>query len=169
MHPSAPVLSEFALIDHFGRKVSVADFAGKYLLVFFGFTHCRVVCPRNLAGLSKIFEITPGLIPHVQPCYITVDPDRDTPEVMKRFLEADYPLFLGLTGDAKDIETAKKNFRVFAARKADEFDPDGYAMPHTAFTYLLNREGHYVTHFPEGRDPHEMAANLEDMILAEAG
>lgn len=160
-------MSEFSLTDHFGREVSIADFSGKYLLVFFGFTRCRVICPRALARIDRALELIPALTDHVQPVYVTVDPDRDTPEVMKRFLEAEHPLFLGLTGNSDEVEKTKKNFRVFAARKADEEDPDGYAMPHTAFTYVLGRDGQYVTHFADTIEPAEMASSLRKIVLKE--
>jgi protein SCO1/2 len=167
MPPVPFVNADFSLTDHHGRHVSIAAFAGKYILVFFGFTHCRVVCPRALSRIDLALAMKPHLIERVQPVYITVDPERDTPDVMKRFLEADHPLFVGLTGPSDEIERTKSTFRVFASRKRDDEDPDGYAVPHTAITYLLGGNGQYLAHFPDTIDAAELASSLERIITGE--
>lgn len=140
----------FSLIDHHGVDVSEASFSGKWLMVYFGFTHCRVVCPRSLSRLSEVLETLPREMSEaIQGLYISVDPERDTPEVMKRYLEEQYPRFTGLTGSAAQVDAAKASFKVFAERKPDAEDPDGYAVPHTSITYLIDPEGKYATHWVE--------------------
>ena len=129
--------------------------------MYFGFTHCRVVCPRSLAKLSVVLNRLGDAAAAIKPLYITVDPARDTPEVMRGYLERDSPRFTGLTGTDDEIEAAKRSFRVFAARKADAEDPDGYAVPHTAIAYLMGREGEYLAHFTDAVD--------EDAIVERIG
>jgi protein SCO1/2 len=96
--------------------------------------------------------------------YISVDPDRDTPSVMRAYLEDRYPRFLGLTGNAEQIDEAKRNFRVFAQPKPDAADPDGYAVPHTAIAYLLNADGKYCTHFRDATAPQEIFDRLKAAV-----
>src|SRR5882762_1597942 len=98
MHASRPpVGGSFQLVDHHGRAVTEASYHGRFALLFFGFTHCCVVCPRALTKLSGVLDALGPLADRVQPLYITVDPERDTPDVMRAFLQA-YPRFTGLTG-----------------------------------------------------------------------
>ncbi len=151
----------FALVDHDGRRVTDATYRGRWMIVFFGFTHCRAICPRALTRLSGVLDaVDDGVSSEVEPLYITVDPDRDTPEVMRRFLTDQFPRFTGLTGTAEQIEDAKASFGVFARRRADPDDPDGYAMPHTAVTYLFDRQGHYATHWSDAESSESMEADL---------
>jgi protein SCO1 len=162
--PPTPVPGMFTLTDHNGNKVDQNSYAGFYRLVFFGFTHCRVICPRNLARLSRILDALGDRIDGIRPLYISVDPERDTPEVMKKFLEINYPHFTGLTGNQEQIDKAKKAFRVFAERKADPEDPGGYAVPHTAITYLMDRNGRYLTHFAENLSEEEVLERLTEQL-----
>ncbi|WP_033294688.1 SCO family protein [Amycolatopsis jejuensis] len=156
---TAPTTPAYSLVDHHGRPATEQTYRGRYQLVFFGFTHCRAVCPRALKRLSSTVDSLGGLADTVTPLYITVDPERDTPEVMKEFLR-DYPAFTGLTGPPEAIDEAKKAFRVFARRKDDPEDPDGYAVPHTAITYLVSPEGKYVAHFPDSLSDEELRTRL---------
>lgn len=155
---------EFALIDHDGQAVTQESYRGHYRLVFFGFTHCRVVCPRNLARLSRILEALGPRAGEIRPLYVSVDPERDTPEVMKDFLARNYPRFTGLTGSRAQVDHAKQSFRVFAERKADPDDPDGYAVPHTAITYLMDRDGGYLAHFPESLPEQEVLQRISVLL-----
>lgn len=151
----------FELVDHDGRTVTEASYAGQWLMVYFGFTHCRVVCPRSLGKLSGVLASLPDdVAAMIRPLYISVDPERDRPEVMKRYLADSYPRFTGLTGTAEQIDAAKAAFKVFAERKADPEDPDGYAVPHTSITYLIDPDGGYATHWVETRDPADIVADL---------
>lgn len=97
MVSGAPV-ARFSLIDHNGRRVTENDFTDSYLLVYFGFTHCKVVCPRSLAKLSRVLEGLGEKAERIRALYVTVDPARDTPEVMRAYLEGNHRRFLGLTG-----------------------------------------------------------------------
>ena len=94
---------------------------------------------------------------------ITVDPVRDTPAMMKTYLEPRYPCFTGLTGTHEQIDAAKCTFRVFAERAADPDDPSGYAMPHSALSYLVGPDGRYVAHFPDTIERDELARRLREL------
>lgn len=154
----------FDLIDHDGRAVSARTYAGKHMLIFFGFTHCKMVCPRALSRLSAVLDRLGPLADRVQPLYVTVDPQRDTPEAMKLFLSSEYPRFTGLTGSVEQVELAKKSFHVFSTEVSDPDDPDSYQMPHTAFTYLLGPEGTYQTHFTDAVDEEELVTRLSSIL-----
>lgn len=110
--------------------------------------------------LSDVLDGLGEAVGQVRALYITVDPERDTPEVMKEFLE-EYPRFTGLTGPSDAIEEAKRAFRVFARRKADPDDPDGYAVPHTAITYLIAPDGQYADHFADALPAADVAVRLQ--------
>lgn len=155
----------FELVDHHGTEVTNATYRGRYLLVFFGFTHCRVICPEALSRIGRALAAVEDLSEKIVPLYVSVDPERDTPAVMKAFLEDNHPRFTGLTGTREQVEAAKRTFRVFAQEKPDPEDPDDYAVPHTAFTYLLDPEGAYVTHFPDHVSAESMAERLRELIV----
>ncbi len=162
--PETHVRGQFKLIDHHEQVVSEKSYAGSWVLVFFGFTHCRMVCPRALRKLSDVLDELGAVADRIQPLYITVDPERDTPPVMRAFLATDYPRFIGLTGSPEQIDEAKASFRVFARRTPDAEDPDGYIMPHSAMTYLLDPEGRYMEHFADVTDGGEMVDRLRQRI-----
>ncbi|WP_413798341.1 SCO family protein [Streptomyces iranensis] len=154
-----PGKPSFALVDHHGRPVTEQTYRGRWLLVFFGFTHCRMVCPRALRKLTAVLDELGDLADELCPLYVTVDPERDTPEVLQEFL-GPYRRYTGLTGSVEAVEQAKREFRVFARRKDDPDDPDGYSVPHTAFTYLISPEGEYAAHFPDGFTVDEITDGL---------
>lgn len=155
----------FSLIDHHGQKVSEASYPGRFLLVYFGFTHCQVVCPRSLTRLTTVLESLPDQIAtKLQPLYITVDPERDHPDVMRRYLEEKFPRFTGLSGMPEQIESAKEAFKVFARRKSDPGDPDGYVVPHTSITYLIDPDGGYATHWVETKTVDEILTDLKQRL-----
>lgn len=149
VEPAVQPGGAFELIDHHGRAVTDRSYRGRFMLLFFGFTHCRAVCPAALARLSRVIDRLGPLAARVQPLYVTVDPERDTPDVMKAFLERDYPHFTGLTGPRANIDGVKAAYKVFAKRAADPDDPASYQMPHTALTYLVGPDGRYVAHFAD--------------------
>ncbi|KQX19094.1 MULTISPECIES: SCO family protein [unclassified Sphingomonas] len=154
----------FSLTDHDGLDVTQSDFRGRFMLVAFGFTHCRVVCPRVLGRISDALDLLEPLAKQIQPIYITVDPERDTPDAMRRFLTQRYPRFRGLTGTAAQIDRAKASFKVFAQHRDDPDDPAGYAVAHTAFAYLMDRTGGYRTHFADAGDAAQLAGSLHRFL-----
>lgn len=155
---------DFSLVDHDGRPASLASFSGNYALIFFGFTHCRKICPEALSRISGALEELGERASRLQALYITVDPVRDTPEVLKSFLSTHYPRFTGLTGDLEKIDEARRQFRVFARRVADQEDPDGYAVPHSALIYLLDERGQFLRHFSDGVSHRELVDGLRSAL-----
>jgi protein SCO1/2 len=154
----------FALVDHDGNPVTEHHFRGKFVLVFFGFTHCAMVCPRALERLSAVLSDLGPDAERFTPLYISVDPDRDSPEVMKAFLQSRAPAFTGLTGTQEKVEDAKRAFRVFAQRRATPDAPDGYTVPHTAITYLLSPDGRFLTHFGDAVPAPTVVARLRSIL-----
>lgn len=164
MSHGAPDNLQWHLTDHHGRRVSEKDFLGRYQIVYFGFTHCKKVCPRALGRISAVLEDVGDLVKLIQPLYISVDPARDTPEVMREFLESNFPRFLGLTGTQQEAEVARSAFRVFAGRRADPNDPEGYEVPHSALTYLIDPEGKYLTHFADTVEAPRIVERLKQLV-----
>jgi len=160
-----PVGGSFRLIDHHGAPITEESYRGRFVLIFFGLTHCRVVCPRALSRLSAVLERLGPLADQFHALYITVDPERDPPEVMRTFLEKAYPRFTGLTGTRAEIEAAKRAFRVFAERRPDPQEPDGYIVPHTAISYLLDPNGQYAAHFTDAVDDIAVTDHLRTLVL----
>jgi protein SCO1 len=161
---TVPIDGRFELVDHFGQPVNERSFGERHLLVFFGFCHCAVVCPRELTKLGTALERLGPLAARVQPLYITVDPQRDDPATMQACL-ARYPGgFLGLTGTPAQIESAKRSYRVFAKPIEDNKAPGGYVVPHTALAYLMAPGGRYETHLSDALGVDAVAERLRRYI-----
>ena len=131
--------------------------------MLFGFTHCAVVCPRELAKLSRALDLLGAAADAIQPIYVTVDPARDTQERLRDYLAA-YPRFLGLTGSADRIEQAKASFRVFAQPVADPGAPGAYRVPHTAMSYLLTPAGDFAEHFPASVTAEDLSTRVRRYV-----
>lgn len=130
---------DLALNDHNGKARSLQDFAGKVVVVFFGFTQCPDVCPTSLAEVAQAMKALGNEADQVQVLLVSVDPERDTPEVLKTYVTAFDPRFLGLTGSPEQIQRAAASFKAYYAKVPT---PDGgYGMDHTAAFYLLDRNG----------------------------
>lgn len=158
--PAAPG-GDFCLVDDRGREVTLETYRGRCMLVFFGFTHCRAVCPRKLAQLTEVLQQLGSSSELFVPLYISVDPERDSPERMRTFLAETAPRFTGLTGTRAQVDGAKAAFGVFARRKNES---DGYSVPHTAITYVLGPEGRYATHFLDGASTAQMTDSLRAIV-----
>jgi protein SCO1/2 len=154
---------DFRLTDDSGSEVTAADYRGRHLLVYFGFTHCQVVCPAAMAKLSDVLEMLGGEAEELVPLFVSVDPARDTPEVLRHHLAQKYPAFVGLTGTPEAIEAAKTSFRVFSRPRAQ--DPAGtYQVAHTAFTYLVDPSGVVATHLSDSADAVTMVAAIRTVL-----
>lgn len=163
VRPMVRIGGSFALVDHDGRQVTEQTFRGSHQLIFFGFTHCKVVCPENLTKLSRMLDLLGPLADRLQPLYVSVDPDRDTPEVMKAFLESRFPRFLGLTGDRDQVTAMKSAYKVYAEQEAADAEGN-YDVPHTAMTFLMDEDGNYVTHFADVTGAEDIAARLTRIL-----
>jgi protein SCO1/2 len=155
--PSA-IGGPFRLVDHNGVAVTQDDLKGKPTLIFFGFTHCPDVCPTALFDMSQVYNALGRDGDRVAAFFVTVDPERDTPEVLKEYLSSFDPHLRGLTGDVAAVEAMEKAYRVYA--KKVPLDGGGYTMDHTALVYLMDKEGRFVAPFNMKRKPEEAAAEL---------
>jgi protein SCO1/2 len=159
---SAAIGGPFQLIDQDGRTVTDVDFKGKPLLVFFGYTHCPDVCPTTLFELSEVMRKLGPEADKVNAVFVTVDPERDTPAVMKDYMSSFDPHVRGLTGDNEAIAKVLRQYRVYA-KKAPQPNGD-YAMDHTAIVYLMDKDGRFVAPFNAGRKVEDAAADLRRYI-----
>lgn len=148
----------FQLIDHNGREVTDQDMKGRPFLVFFGFTHCPDVCPTTLFEVSEILRSLGSDGERVRALFVTVDPERDTPEKLKDYLSSFDPRLVGVTGDEAAIKAMEKAYRVYA--KKVPLSGGGYTMDHTAIVYLMDKDGRFVAPFNMKRRPEEAAADL---------
>jgi len=162
---SAPVAQQvaaiggpFKLTDQNGQAVSDQDLHGRPFLVFFGFTHCPDVCPTTLFEVSEILRALGRDADRTRALFITVDPERDTPSVMKDYLSSFDPHLWGLSGDPAAIAAIAKGYRVYY--KKVPLDQGGYTMDHTAIVYLMDKDGRFVSPFSLKRTAEAAAADL---------
>jgi protein SCO1/2 len=154
----AAVGGPFALVDHNGRAVTERDFAGKPFLVFFGFTHCPDVCPTTLFQMSEVLAATGPGGKGLRALFVTVDPERDTPESLKSYLSSFDDRIVGLTGSPKAVAAMEKVYRAYA-RKVPLKEGD-YTMEHTGVVYLMDGKGRFVRPFKLDREPAAAAKDL---------
>lgn len=162
----AAIGGPFSLIDKDRHTVHWQDFAGKYRIVYFGYTFCPDACPMDVAAMMKGFAIfekaKPELAKQVQPIFITIDPARDTPEVIGQFTAAFSPRLLGLTGTPEQVAQAARNFAVYYAK--GEESGGGYLMDHQRTAYLLGRDGKPIAILPTDESPEAVATELEKWV-----
>jgi protein SCO1 len=154
----AAVGGPFHLEDQNGRPISDADMKGRPFLVFFGFTHCPDICPTSVFEMSELMKSLGKDADRTGALFITVDPERDTPAVLKDYLASFDPHVRGLTGDPAAVEAALKAYRVYA-KKVPLKDGD-YTMDHTALVYLMDKDGRFVAPFNLNQTPSAAAAQL---------
>ncbi|WP_299845909.1 SCO family protein [uncultured Jannaschia sp.] len=163
----ADIRSDFSLVDHTGRAVTEADFAGRWQLVFFGFTHCPDICPTTLAYMASVLNLLGSKVEQVAPLFITVDPVRDTVPVMAEYVSAFHPRLIGLTGTEAQVADATESFRTWYERVEEETAPDGYMMAHAGHVYLMRPDGRFETVFQERDQPPEAVAQQILMHIQE--
>ena len=148
----------FKLVDQNGAQITEADVKGRPFLVFFGYTHCPDVCPTTLFDVSEILRALGKDADRAGALFITVDPERDTPAVMKDYLSSFDPHLRGATGDRAAVDAAEKAYRVYAKKVPGE--NGDYSMDHTALVYLMDKQGRFVAPFSLKRRPEDAAADL---------
>lgn len=131
---------ELSLTDHTGKRRTLADFRGKVVVVFFGYLHCPDICPTTLAHLKSVIEQLGDDGKRVQVLFVTVDPQRDTPQLLAQYVPAFHADFLGLYGDMKQTARVAKEFKVFY-QKVPGSRPDNYSVDHTAGIYVFDPKG----------------------------
>jgi len=156
----------FSLTDQDGRKVSEKDFLGRHMLVFFGFTYCPDICPTELQVMMAALDAMGPDGEKIQPVFVSIDPERDTPEVMKAYVANFGPRLIGLTGTAEEIAAVAKAYRVYYARAGDTSSPDSYLMDHSSIIYLMGPDGRFLTHMAYTTDAAKLAAQLKESVTA---
>ena len=149
----------FTLYDPAGRRVSLADFEGKLVLLYFGFATCPDVCPTDLALIAQALRQVGT--EEVQPLFVTLDPQRDSPAVLREYVAAFHPAFVALTGTEAQVRRVATSFKVFFEKVPLA---GGYTIDHTAYTFLLDRRGKFVILFPPGTPPERMVEILREQV-----
>lgn len=152
----------FTMVDQNGKTVTDADFRGEPFLVFFGFTNCPDICPTTLYEMSEVLKRLGPDANKTAALFVSVDPERDTPEKLKQYISSFHPRIFALTGSEAQVEAIKKEYRVFA-KKVPLKDGD-YTMDHTAVVYLMDKNGRFIAPFNLQRTADEAAADLRKRL-----
>jgi len=150
------------LIDQDGKERRAADYRGRFMLVYFGYSTCPDICPTTLAVMADSLDRLGAKASRIVPIFVTIDPERDTPKVLKAYLKAFSPRFVGLTGDAKDVAAAARAYRVYY--KKVPFKGGGYAMDHSSHIYLMGPDGKFIADYDETLGPHRLADALKTQL-----
>ncbi|WP_231923462.1 SCO family protein [Sphingobium cloacae] len=163
----AKIGGSFRLIDQDGKSLSSDSFNGRYRLMYFGYTYCPDICPTDAKKMGQALRAFEGSDPErgarVQPIMITIDPERDTPAVMKQFVAAFHPRLIGLTGTPEQIKTVLSTFSIYGRRVGPAGSPN-YLMDHSAIMYLMDRDGKPITFFARDATPEQIAADLAKYV-----
>jgi len=154
----AAISGKFSLIDHTGQAVTEETYRGKWLLVFFGYTYCPDVCPLTLSTIADVLAGLGTDAAKIQPLFISIDPDRDTPAVLAKYVTAFHPRLVGLTGGAAAVQAAAKSFRVYYAKAGGAAGPKDYLMDHTGYIYLMTPTGLIERPFSHTTPPQKILA-----------
>lgn len=162
--PAAAPGGPFSLVDHSGKRVSDQTYRGSFLLVFFGYVSCPDFCPTMLYAIAHTMDLLGGNAARVRPLFVSVDPERDTPELLAGYVAAFGHGIVGLTGTSDEIRRVADAYRVYFAKAGTASpgngDPSHYSVDHSAFTYLMGPDGRYLTHFAYGASPETMAKEI---------
>lgn len=154
---------DFRLIDHNGKERSLADFRGKVVTLFFGFTHCPDVCPTTLSDMAQAVKLLGPDGARVQVLFVTVDPKRDTPELLKNYVPAFNPTFLGLRGDAAATAKVTQDFKIYAAERPGK-TPESYTVDHSAQSLVFDTNGRLRLMLPYGTPGDKIASDLRVLL-----
>ncbi len=156
----------FSLINHDGKKVTDKTFKGKYMMVFFGFTHCASVCPLGLQKMTSVIQkLNKKLRSQITPIFITVDPERDDYKTMAKYVKLYSDELIGLTGSKKAIDDVVKRYRAFYRKQEVSKDGD-YQMDHSDLLYLMSKDGKYMAHFSSKGKTKRIAKKIKKLIKA---
>ena len=154
---------DFALNDQDGKPRTLADFKGKAVVIFFGYTHCPDVCPTTMAEMAAVMKQLGPDAERVQVLFVTLDPERDTPELLKHYVPAFDPRFIGLSGDMGATARVAKEFRVFY-QKVPGKEAGSYTMDHTAASYVFDPQGRVRLFVRHGQGPDPVAQDLKVLL-----
>ncbi|OJX10223.1 MAG: hypothetical protein BGO77_07370 [Caedibacter sp. 37-49] len=154
----------FSLIDHEGQPRTEADFKGKILLVYFGYSFCPDICPSALYNMSQALEALGTKAKEIQPLFITIDPERDTVQHLARYRENYHSRFVMLTGSEQQIQAVMKAYRVHGAKVEPDETTTEYLMDHTSIIYIMDRQGRFIAHFNHLTPPRELQKALMKIL-----
>ncbi len=154
----------FSLLDHTGKPRTLQDFKGKLVVLFFGYTQCPDVCPTTMAEMAAVLKDLGPSAKDVQVLFVTLDPERDTQELLAAYVPAFHPSFIGLYGDKEATARTAKEFKVFYARTPSGDDPKNYTVDHTAGSYVFDREGKLRLFVRHNAGPGPIAADLRQLL-----
>lgn len=158
---TANVGGPFSLVDHTGRPVTDQDYAGRYMLVFFGFTFCPDICPTELQTIAQAMDqLAPDEQDRVQPLFITINPERDRPAALAEYVNLFHPRIVGLTGTPEQVAAVAKAYRVYYARSKEAGEGPDYLMDHSTFVYLMGPDGRFISLFRNGVTADELVTAL---------
>jgi protein SCO1/2 len=161
---TALVGGAFELTSHKGERVTNKNFAGRYMLVFFGYTYCPDVCPAGLQVMTAALDELGTQADPITPVFITIDPERDTPAVLADYVSHFHPRLVGLTGTAAEIAAAATAYRVYYRKAGEDAD---YLMDHSSILYLMDPKGEFVKHFAYGTDASALAEGIKQALAGE--
>jgi protein SCO1 len=156
---------DFALTDHNGKPRTLADFKGKAVLMFFGFTHCPDVCPATLSDLAQVMKQLGPDAQRLQVIFVTVDPERDTAQLLAQYVPSFHPSFLGLYGDAAATKKTAQVFRVFYEKGRSD-KPGNYSVDHTAGTYAFDPQGRLRLFLSQGLSADKITQDVKRLLAS---
>ncbi|MEM5469798.1 MAG: SCO family protein [Paracoccaceae bacterium] len=156
--------AEFELTNHHGKVQTEGDFAGRWMLVFFGFANCPDVCPTTLAEVAAVMTGLGEESAQFQPIFISIDPERDTPDVLAEFVRPFDADIIGLTGSPDQIAQTAETFPIYFERIEEATAPDGYTMGHTSHLFLFGPEAGFMQSWPYGTPAEEILTDLRQRI-----
>jgi len=154
------IIADFELTDHRGMVRTEEDFRGRWMLIFFGFTQCPDICPIGLATIAQVMDDLGAQAGAVQPIFISIDPERDTPNVMAEYVPRFGPGIIGLVGTPEQIKVTAKNFKIYYQETAEASALDGYKMSHTSSFLLFNPNGEFVRTYEYNQEPDQIVSEL---------
>lgn len=163
MSGKTPVGGPFMLNDQWGKPRALDDFRGKVVLLYFGYTYCPDVCPTDLFAIGAMLRSLGARGDAVQPLFVTLDPQRDTPAVLREYVAAFHPRFVALRGTEDETRRVALRYKVFY-EKVRRPESGTYFIDHAAFTFLLDRNGNYIGLFPPGTKPDRMAVMVREAL-----
>jgi protein SCO1/2 len=158
----ATIGGPFALTDQYGKTRTPADFRGRFMLVYFGYSFCPDVCPTTLAEIGGAIDRLGSKKVRVVPVFISIDPERDTSSVLKDYLKSFGPNFVGLTGTVKSVQQAARGYHVYIKKRP--LTGGNYSMDHSGVIYLMGPDGRFVTYYEDELGPDKIAEDLRKRI-----
>lgn len=159
----ADFANTLSLTDHTGKKRALSDFKGKTIALFFGYTHCPDVCPTTMSDLAMAMKLMGKRSDEVQVLFVTLDPERDTQEVLAKFVPSFDSRFIGLYGTLEQTAETAKNFRIFYAKQSETGNKN-YTIDHSAGVYAFDKEGKVRIYIKFGEKPSEIASDLKTIL-----